>query len=81
MSASPGLAVPATASPIVGEERVARAFHAGDVEPLLVAEVVVEEGLGDPDLAGDVVHRHRGEAALGEELMGDRERLLHAVAA
>ena len=35
-------------------EGVAGAFHAGDVEALLVAEVVVEERLGDTDGGGDL---------------------------
>ena len=63
------------------QQRVAGALHAGDVEALLVAEVVVEQRLGDADGSRDLLHRHRRIAALGEEIVRRRERLLHAVAA
>ena len=46
---------------------------------LLVAEVVVEEGLRDPDLGGDFVHRHGAVPLLGEQRPRDAQRLLHAV--
>ena len=68
-----GWSASATASATVARQRVAGPLHAGDVEALLVAEVVVEQRLGDPDRGGDLVHRHRRVAALGEErVRGDR---------
>src|SRR5262249_29769107 len=59
---------------------VARLLHAGDVEPLLVAEVVVEQRLRHPDLRRDLVHRHVRVAALGEQPVGDPQGLLHPLA-
>ena len=34
-----------------------------------------------PTAAGDLVHRHRRVALLGEQRAGDRERLLHPILA
>ena len=61
-----------------GEQRVAGRLHAGEVEALLVAEVVVEQRLGDADRGRDLVHRDGGVAARGEQRVRGGERLLHA---
>jgi hypothetical protein len=68
----------------IGDSRrqgVPGGLHAGGVEALLVAEVVVEERLGDADRRRDLIHRHRCITALGEERAGGSQRLGHAVVA
>ena len=80
-SASPGLALVATAAATVSVSASPGPLHAGDVEPFLVAEVVVEQRLGHPDRRRDLLHRHLRVAARREQLMGDAERLLHPLVA
>ena len=63
------------------EHRVAGALHAREVEPLLVAEVRVEQGLRHAGVGRDVVHRDGPEAVRGEARVRDVEDLPLALGA
>ena len=51
-------------------ERALVLVEQGQREPRPVAEAVEHRALGDPGLARDLVHRHRLDAALGEQPAG-----------
>ena len=61
------------------EQPPAGALDAGQEQPLLGAEVVVQHRLGDAGGGGDLVHRDAVVAALGEQPLGggDHLRLAH----
>ena len=61
------------------QERVPGALHAGDVQLLLVAEVGVQQWLGDADLGRHVIHRHGRESPRGEAGVGGVQDLALAL--
>ena len=63
----------------LGEQPVADVVEHLEEQRPLRREVLVEDGLRDPGGAGDVVHRGRVEAALGEHLARDVEELAAAL--
>ncbi len=64
-----------------GQHRLARVLHAGEVEPLLVAEVGVQQRLRDARRRGHLVHRDGAVAVLGEQPVRDLEHLQLALLA
>jgi hypothetical protein len=77
----PGLGLVGLGADLVDQGLEAGDVRRGDLEQqvLLVAEVVIERGLGDTAGLGHLVHRGRGVAAAGEQLRGAAEDLLALV--
>ena len=65
-------AAAATAATTASSSASRGRLHAGEEEPLLVAEVVVEQRLRDADRGRDLVHRHGRVAARGEQRVRGR---------
>jgi hypothetical protein len=57
-------------------EPLAGPAHAGEVDPLLGAEVVVDDGAGDARGLGDALDRRAVVAVLGEQDLGHVQELL-----
>ena len=73
--------VPVRAAFAAAIELVDAGVEEGQVEVELAGEVLVEDGLGDAGMLGDLIHRGGVVAGGGEDLEGGREDLLASLLA